>query len=394
MERQPLTYQLNHHGPASLTYYPDVKAFTDLVLSKSEDSVASIARSYRRYIADYKLENPRSVEEYIFELLNLGVLWRAYGHRALSVKVAPFRLLARMAEWRKEYPSLKVAIDLIRGIFMSLFLVPNSSVPEDRMPQNILEFGRLIEWLEATGDFREEAFRFIRWMRFWGTQTRAEFSAAMESLITFSDWFEQESLLGMGNFTPNVDDFILDHADRYEWREDRFSCLRSRVEYHLNMVGAEIMNRAFRQDFLLTEQKTILVPGCMRSRSAGECKGIKTGDGVRCSGCDSKCHVNQIRVLGLKQNFDVCVMPHSTDLSRWAAEPGAPSSGVVGVACLSVLVQGGWELKRYNVPAQCILLNQCGCKKHWHHLGFPTELDMQELKRIMNTELVESTMTA
>jgi hypothetical protein len=190
----------------------------------------------------------------------------------------------------------------------------------------------------------------------------------------------------MGSFTPNVDTFVVKNKNFYKWREDRFSCLRSRTEYHLNMVGAEIMNRVFRTEFLAAERKTVLVPGCMRNYSAEECGGTKTSDGVRCSGCESKCHVNQLRLLGLKQNFDIYVMPHSTDLSRWAAKPGAPSSAVVGVACLAVLVQGGWELKRYNVPAQCVLLNQCGCKKHWDRVGFPTELDIRELKRVMNIQ--------
>jgi hypothetical protein len=201
-----------------------------------------------------------------------------------------------------------------------------------------------------------------------------------------SDWFEEESLFCMGRFTPNVDAFVVKNRDSYKWREDQFSCLRSRAEYHLNMVGAEIMNRAFQMEFLAAERKTVLVPGCMRIRSAEECEGVKTHDGVRCSSCEPKCNVNQLRLLGLKQNFDVCVMPHSTDLSRWAAKPGDPSSAVVGVACLSVLVQGGWELKRCNVPAQCVLLNQCGCKKHWDQVGFPTELDIRELKRIINVQ--------
>jgi hypothetical protein len=223
-------------------------------------------------------------------------------------------------------------------------------------------------------------------MGFWGTQSRTQFSKIMEITLVLSDWFEKESLLCMGSFTPHVDAFIAKNSNIYKWREDQFSCLRSRSEYHLNMVGAEIMNRAFRTEFLAAERKTVLVPGCMRNRSAEECEGTKTHDGVRCSGCEPKCHVNQLRLFGLKQNFDVCVMPHSTDLSRWAAKPGAPSSAVVGVACLSVLVQGGWELKRYNVPAQCVLLNQCGCKKHWDQVGFPTELDVRELKRVMNVQ--------
>jgi uncharacterized protein len=380
----PITYQLNLNGPAAATYYPAIAEFTDQVLMKAEESIISIVRAYRHYLIEYELENPRTPEEYLFELLNFGILWRTYSHTALSIRIAPFRTLAVLAEWRKKHQRFKPAIDILRGVLMSYFLAPGTTKRMDRIPENLHEIERLVLWLDATGDFREDALRFIRWLGYWGMQKHRQFSETMENALAFSDWFEEASYVRMGCFTPNVDVFISEKADHYRWREDRFASLRSRTEYHVNMVGAEIMNRAFRSEFLAAERKTVLVPGCMRFRSAQECEGTKTADGVRCTGCETKCHVNQLRQLGLKQNFDICVMPHSTDLSRWAAKPGAPSSGVVGVACLSVLVQGGWELKRYNVPAQCVLLNQCGCKKHWDSKGFPTQLDVRELKRLMN----------
>jgi hypothetical protein len=380
----PITYQLNLNGPATATYYPAIEEFTDRVLVKAEESITPIAQAYRRYLIEYELENPRTPEEYIFELLNFGVLWRMYSRTALSVRRAPFRTLAVLAEWRKKHQRVKPAIDILRGVLMTYFLVPGTPERMDRAPENLDEVGRLVLWLDATGDFREDALRFIRWLGYWGTQTRRQFSETMETILALSDWFEEASRISLGSFTPNVDAFLSEKAEQYRWREDRFASLRSRSEYHLNMVGAEIMNRAFRTEFLAAERKTVLLPGCMRIRSAQECEGIKTSDGVCCSGCEAKCHVNQVRQLGLKQNFDVCVMPHSSDLSRWAAKPGDPSSGVVGVACLSVLVQGGWELKRHNVPAQCVLLNECGCKKHWDSKGFPTQLDVRELKRLIN----------
>ncbi len=232
----------------------------------------------------------------------------------------------------------------------------------------------------------EDAIRFIRWLAYWGALDRTQFDIRMRAILLFADWFERASRDRMGAFTPNVDSFVEQNASRYCWREDRFTCLRSRVEYHLNMVGAEIMNRAFRKEFLATDRKTVLIPGCMRIRSAEECEGTKTPNGIRCSGCESRCRVNQLRQLGLRQNFDVMVIPHSSDISHWAPRPGEPVTGVVAAACLSVLVQGGWELKRYEVPAQCVLLNECGCKKHWHRVGFPTQLDVRELRKNLSKD--------
>lgn len=380
---QPLTYKLNFNGSAAHTYYPAVARFTDEVLARAEDFITPMARSYRRYLMKYKLEAPRSVEEYTFELLNLGILWRAYGSVALAVRTAPFRLLAFLAEWRKKHQRLKPAIDLLRGVLMSFFLVPVEPKRTETSPGSLRDLEPLVQWLEATGDFREDAIRFVRWLAYWSTINRTQFDACMQTIMRFADWFESASRERMGVFTPSVDLFVEQNASRYRWREDRFTCLRSRVEYHLNMVGAEIMNRAFRKAYLAADRQTVLVPGCMRFRSAEKCEGTKTPEGIRCSGCEPKCRVNQLRQLGLRQNFEVMVIPHSSDLSRWAPKPGKPVTGVVASACLAVLVQGGWELKRYEVPAQCVLLNECGCKKHWHREGFPTQLDVRALKKVV-----------
>ncbi len=124
----------------------------------------------------------------------------------------------------------------------------------------------------------------------------------------------------------------------------------------------------------------------MRNNSDDKCKAIKVKEGLVCQGCESSCHVNQLRMMGKKNNFDVYIIPHASDLSLWSPQKDQPKRGVVASACVTTLVEGGWELKRYDVPAQCVLLDNCGCKKHWHEEGFPTELNIRELKRILVQE--------
>lgn len=382
----PITYKLNLNGSAASTYYPAIAQFTDDLLTHAKNTITPIAQSYRRYIIDYELEDPLSVEEYTYELLNLGVLWRTYGNTALAVEFAPFHTLARLGEWRKKYPRLKPSIDFLRGILLSFFLVPIPIQRTNYSPCGLKDMERLVAWLDATGDFQEDAFRYVRWLGYWGMHNRRTITETMSVVLTFTDWFEMESELRMGIFTPNVEKFVAKKESDYRWREDRFSCLRSRTEYHLNMIGAEIMNRAYRSEFTSCNRKTVLLPGCMRARIEDKCEGRKTSKGILCTGCETACRVNQLREMGKRIGFDVMVIPHSTDLSKWSAKPGEEKTAVVGVACLSVLVEGGWELKRNNVPAQCVLLNECGCQKHWHQYGFPTELDVRELKRVMQTD--------
>jgi hypothetical protein len=149
------------------------------------------------------------------------------------------------------------------------------------------------------------------------------------------------------------------------------------------MVGAEIMNRAFRSDFCDTQTTAVLLPGCMRGRPEGECKAVRGHGGLHCEGCLPECRVNQLREMGRRQGFEVYIIPHASDLSLWTPRPGQPRRGVVASACVTTLVEGGWELKRYEVPAQCVLLEYSGCKKHWHPEGVTTMLSMRELKRIL-----------
>ncbi|HLP17415.1 MAG TPA: DUF116 domain-containing protein [Bacteroidota bacterium] len=387
MPQLPVTYQLNVEGAHATSYYRDASSFTDEVLARAQSRLIPAAVQYRDYLVEHSLESPRSVEEYAFELLNLGVLWRTYGQTALAVRLAPFHFLSNLGEWRKTHQRLKPSIDVLRGVLLSLFLVP---VPIERTlfpPISLSEIGRLVTWLEATGDFREDAFRYVRWLGYMGGLDADRLRDLMDEVLDFADWFDSISTVRMGSYTPNVDSFLTERSSFYTWREDRFACLRSRTEYHLTMVGAEIMNRAFRDEFLACERKTVLAPGCMRARTADKCEGTNTPDGIRCTGCEASCNVNKLRETGLRNGFDVVVIPHSTDLSRWAAKPGAKPNGVVGVACLSVLLEGGWELKRYDVPAQCILLNQCGCNKHWHEKGFPTNVDVRQLKSVVNAQV-------
>jgi hypothetical protein len=182
----------------------------------------------------------------------------------------------------------------------------------------------------------------------------------------------------------NVESFLRNAKRRYRWREDRVQCSRSRAEYHLNMVGAEIMNRAFRREFLSATERAVLVPGCMRGRSEKECLAVREAEGLTCAGCLTECRVNQIREMGLKRGFKVYIIPHASDLSLWSPREGRPLRGVVASACVTTLVEGGWELRRYDVPAQCVLLDYSGCSKHWHPEGVPTAMNLRELKRILS----------
>ena len=379
-----VTYTLKLEDKNSEQYYKDIRVFTNSVLYQSRESILPIVEEYISYLKKYRLEKLREKEEYILEFLSFGILWKIYASTALKVKVAPFITMARMAEWRKKHRRLKPIIDFTRGIFITFYLLPslkeNIQVPVPSLEQ----IDHVCKWFEATGEFREQALRFVRWRAFWATKNPEQLLHTFSVIQEFTNWFEQNSLTALGKYTRNVEEFLMNAKITYRWREDRISSTRSRLEYHLNMVGAELMNKAFRNEYFNTETKAVLLPGCMRGRSNEECKAKRIPEGLVCEGCLASCRVNQLREMGLKNNFDVYIIPHASDLSLWSPKPGRPSKGIIASACVTTLVEGGWELKRYDVPAQCVLLDNSSCKKHWGCEGVTSEINLRELRRILN----------
>jgi uncharacterized protein len=378
-----VTYSLECGETNSEEYYRRVRLFTKEVLEEAQSTVMPTVTEFMEYIRTFHLEEVREKEEYVLELLSFGMLWGSYGGYALAVRHAPFVTMARMAEWRKRHQRWKPAIDLARGIIMTFFLLPREGAKRPTELPRLRDIDKLCRWLEATGEFREQALRFVRWRAFWETMPADQRAERVAAISRLTRWLITRSEEVLGQYSPNVNRFLKDTKRRYRWREDRIQCMRSREEYHLNMVGAEIMNRAFRSDYLNTQAKALLVPGCMRGKREGECEAVRIPEGLRCSGCLPACHVNQMREMGKKQGFEVYIIPHASDLRRWSPRPDRPRLGVVATACVTQLVEGGWELKRYDVPAQCVLLDYSGCKKHWHPEGIPTTLNIRELKRIL-----------
>ncbi len=381
MNSEAITYSLKISDKNSDRYFEDISAFTDEILLSLEEQLSSVVTDYMNFLSQFGLEELRTREEYLFELLSFGMFWKIYGKAACGIRSAPFLTLSKMADIRKRKPGVKPFIDIARGILFTLFLFPKNTAYNNA--PDLKDVDRLCLFLESTGEFREQSFRFIRWRAFLDTVPDSYWEKGRDSVFNAVDSFIEKSRTSIGKYTANVESFLETSGKKYHWREDRFQCGRTREEYHLNMVGAEIMNRAFRKGYLGTEKRVLLLPGCMR-RNIKDCKGLKVREGLQCMDCDKGCGINALRKKGLKENFDVFIIPHSSDLSLWAPKPGMPKRGVVAVACVPSLVEGGWELKRYDVCAQCVLLDFSGCEKHWHKNGIPTRLNIKELNRILN----------
>ncbi len=378
-----ITYSLKKEESDSGNYYNNIRFFTDKVIEEGKIFLPLID-DYKLWLTQNEIESPRENEEYLLEILSFGILWQTYGHIALKVRYAPFSLMSSLAEWRKKHQKLKPFIDKLRGFLITLFLFPDKTYNIPAPPPTLKQLDHVYKWFKATGEFREQALRFINWRKFWTEKPIVKIAEIFSAIETFTFWFKENAEMQLSSYTGNVNSFIRDSHNNYRWREDRVQCMRSESEYHLNMVGAELMNRALKKQFKETLEKAVLLPGCMRHIPFTNCKAIRIPGGLKCVGCTKTCGVNKIRKIGIDKNFSVYVIPHASDLSQWSPSKQNRSLGIVASACLTTLVEGGWELKRYEIPAQCVVLDFCGCQKHWHPNGIETELNIEELSRILN----------
>jgi uncharacterized protein len=288
---------------------------------------------------------------------------------------------------RKKGARWKASADALRGVMNGLFL--RSAGPDSAKPADtLLALENLLHWLSASGDFPQEVLRLSAWRDFLQTASPAESAAILSAAQDFADWFEQASLEKLGCYTPQVESFLAQSGPRYRWRRDAVLCGRQRIEYHLNMVGAEILNRAFRDSFLQTERKVLFLPPCMKAKPDLDCQATSTPVGERCAGCTPGCRVHQLTKLGEKHGFLVFMIPD--DLGTLSSGSGRAVTGdgigVVGVSCVLTNTSGGWETRQQGIPAQGIPLDYCGCSYHWHKKGIPTDVNLPHLLQVMDKQ--------
>lgn len=380
-----ITYSLKAVQNRSDQYYPDIAAFSDEVLAEIRNQAAPFVENYQAFICKNQLEDLRSFDEYAYELLMLGVFWRVHLPAAMDLPKLSQRTLASFGRWRRQSAILKPLIDFLRGILGTLFLTQNNHSPMDVSAATRKNLTQLLEWIAAAGDFPEELERLENWDLYFESLPSLEAEQFLKVAIRLGSWFEARSEAVLGSYTPNVERFINQAKPFYRWREDVIFCSRQRVEYHLAMVGTEILNRSLRADFLSTERKVVLLPPCMKAKLNSGCEAVETSLGERCMACEASCRVHQLTKLGEKYGFTVLIMPHDLDVFSGDAQESSPVrvTGVVGVSCPLTNPAGGWEMKKAGTPAQGVLLDYCGCPWHWHQEGIPTDINFNQVLEVL-----------
>jgi hypothetical protein len=363
-------YQLEYK---SGNFYERLDICCDIIERKAADLLADIYATFGALTVSDKLD-------LCLDFIILGTFWKNYNLYVsvplLNSKRSILKVLYLML-YASE--SSKPIFDNIRGVAAAKLLLDYAKTQNAIF--GIEELRRLIAFLDATNEFEEETIRMAALCDRLALLDETERALVLSKISELTGFFISISNTMLSEFTDNVRTFLEHHRDNYFNKENYFFTGRQESEYHLNMVGAALMNRSLRPKFDDTSEKVVILPTCMTD--AVNCKAKKEGDDLVCTRCNKSCNVMQIMDKSRILNCKIVLIRHSSNFSKWL-EPWANQShtGVVGVACVLNLLKGGFEMKRLGIPSQCVFLNFAGCKKHWK-IGVPTEINLHRLAEVV-----------
>lgn len=238
-----------------------------------------------------------------------------------------------------------------------------------------------LDFYKDSSDHRYQLGRLRKLQGFLIGLIGAESADLWHKLAQLTDWFAMRSREELGCFIERIAGFLASH-ETGPGRDDDYFCQSPHLEYYLNMVGSEILNRNLRPGFLNMKQKLVVLPGCLRANPQG-CQAEPWLLGLSCTHCTPGCRVSRIANLGLKHGFTAAMVLHQTSLSSHAGDLETfnrqGGCGVLGVACVLSLLEGGYLLESRGLPAQCVPLDHSSCPNHWQGGKGPTTVNLDRL---------------
>ena len=145
-----ITYSLKTNQKDSDGYYSTISDLCDEVIKHATVELKDLLTSFNGW--DDSNDNPQrsSIEEDIYTLLSLGILWQQYAAPAKASRRFNRRTLTRLVNLRRTNTVLKPIADLLRGILTGLTAYNKNKevIQPDPTFQNL---DLLLDWLQASG---------------------------------------------------------------------------------------------------------------------------------------------------------------------------------------------------------------------------------------------------
>jgi hypothetical protein len=354
-------------------YYNIISNFTNKILNQYS--------KYYNFIESYTDSSNTEIEEAILETLLIGIYWENYIEYANNLNPNINTLLIKLINLRNNHEDLKNEIDEVRGYLNTLLL--------EKKSKNIIDlhtdyYKNLINWLEATGEFEYEIIHLKKWLKYFQFLTDNQVQNILVQILKFTEYFTLQAEKDLGRYTLSLNNFLKNSYTLHKNKEDIILCTRMENEYHLQMFGAEIMNRIYREEFIKRSRKILLLPGCMR-QTQKTCQAKQTHLGLKCQKCNTQCPTYQYKNKGEKEGYEVYTILHESQAFENITNHDKKEISIIGVACILNLINGGWKSYKLGMPAQCVILNYPGCSKHWCKQNITTNINHKELEKIITT---------
>lgn len=370
-----ITYSLLADEATSDCYYTAIADLADQWVPSTSRAFTDILSDYRTYQRLAGLPE-RADMEYLFELLVLGVMLREHGGAAERFPLLIARLMRQLIALAGRYPRLEQRVKRLRGWLA--WLGRQLSRGDRRCGRDV---ARLLEWMRAHG-LASRADRLETWRQYLAQQSSSAQQIFLARLHTLADEFERLTQKVLGKYTDRVYAFIATAAPQYARRYDMDMLTRTPLEYHLGMLGTELLNRVNRERFAATKQRVVIVPPCMRAQPDDVCRATATPLGAKCQHCTTTCQVHVLTQMGRQDGFEVRMIPDQMARISSEASQSSGGLGLVGVSCALTNWSGGWDTDALGIPAQGVLLDYVGCIYHWDEQGIPTAVNAEQLRRI------------
>lgn len=378
-----ITYDLRQGSKDSQQYYKTIEKLAMITKKRIKANFGEIIDAYGDAIEHHMIEKRRTDEEYGLELLMLGVLWQCYSQPSKIIKPYQKKLLKAVVHRRNNTHLCKHIYSHLKGRLIKKYFLNDKEKKNSVVSIiNWESLEQLLLYLKATGEFEEESERLSFWKSF--LKKRADWRLILKKAISEATYFYQLAHPVLQGYLPQLANFLKDEVADHKGKEDYLLVNRQELEYYLNMVGAEILNQAFRANFIKTTERFVFVPACMAIKEKGNCMRQKEGKGYSCKGCTACCPIHLTMQVAKQYHAETVIVEHGSELYKTKVTAKQGSKGVVGIACPLNLLSGGWKAVKLGYVPQCVLLDWCGCKQHWHKKGIVTDINRSRLKTLLS----------
>ena len=200
-----ITYNLNIDAQNHEVYYSTLKKLGQMIMDKDYTKSKKYIDEFKVYIRDF--EELKDDKYYFIEIMLIGVLFYEYIDYTLNFK--PYLSFAYNFLNKKRNSKFKSQIDIIRGkINTSLYTIKNPKSNIKTKSYNIDGFCKLIKWLDATYDFKDEVIRLKIWYEFLKTKSKDYVSFFFDFALNHVKYMKKLGDENLIIYLPNLENYL------------------------------------------------------------------------------------------------------------------------------------------------------------------------------------------